>query len=578
MMTNQNDLAAYFYSLTDEELIRQCAGERLTDSARSLAEAEIRSRQLDAEKAGDSPAQMASEASATQARPAPPQRNFTSTNYFVRHWRGELSLPLSYWVNGSLLFGGSTALLGTLLTHAEEISSLRQIAALSIAYLIFTVASWLWSAVGIWRSASQHKYRGGWSGWGMIAQTMVVFGALAMAVRLATTTLPQLTEYAKIVSGNDPIQKASIKVVSNGQTVILNGSLGEGSADAIKHVLDTTANATTLVLASNGGRLLEAQKIAAIVRERHLNTYTETLCASACTYIFLAGKDRAATPNAKIGFHQPTFVGLDSQSKKEVSQKMAMIYREAGLPDPFIQRITATVSDDMWFPTREELIRANVLTRVSLGGETSARWSRINSKSEILLALRSLPLFEAYEDRFPGMLEQISSLAWDVKQRGGTDAQIQNTIRQVVTTAMPKIMKTSDDQILERFARILVAELSAARAVSAEACILLLEGKLDITSTLPKEIVEEEKSFLHDALKSPPRLAPSKVSPSQQRDAMLAAMKPMPPQLVPVVSNPSAYAKQPSLLCDSVIELYRSVLSLPDHQRKIALQSMLQSD
>jgi hypothetical protein len=26
-----------------------------------------------------------------------------SRNYLMRHWRGELSLPISYWVNGSLL-------------------------------------------------------------------------------------------------------------------------------------------------------------------------------------------------------------------------------------------------------------------------------------------------------------------------------------------------------------------------------------------------------------------------------------------------------------------------------------------
>jgi ATP-dependent protease ClpP protease subunit len=578
MMTNTNELAAYFYSLTDEELIRQCAGDTLSDSARSLAEAEASSRGLTAETAGNFSLNNAPEVSEHPGMQAPAQRNFTSANYFIRHWRGELSLPVSYWVNGSLLFGGSSILLGKLVNNAEELFSLRQVAALSIAYLIFTVASWFWSAVGIWRSASRHKYRGGASGWAVIAQIMVVLGAVAMVARLTTTTVPQLTEFTRIVTGNDPIKKANIKVVSNGQTIILNGTLGEGSADEVQRVLDTTANATTLVLASNGGRLLEAQRIASIVRERRLNTYTETICASACTYIFLAGKDRAATPNAKIGFHQPTFVGVDPQAMKDVSQKMAMIYREAGLPDAFIKRGMATVSDDMWFPTREELIKANVLTRVSLGGETSARWSHLNSKSEILLALRSLPLFEEYENRFPGMLEEISSRAWEVKKRGGTDAEIQNAIRGVVSAAIPKIIKTSDDQILEHFARILLRELSAARALSAEACVLLLEGKLDISSTLPKEIAEEEKLFMQNALKSLPRRVSSKASPSQRSEAMMAAIKPIPQQLVQVISNQSAYANQPSLLCDSMIGLYKSVLSLPDQQRKIALQTILQSE
>src|SRR5262249_46661886 len=32
----------------------------------------------------------------------PPLPRLGAQNYFARHWRGELSLPLSYWVNGTL--------------------------------------------------------------------------------------------------------------------------------------------------------------------------------------------------------------------------------------------------------------------------------------------------------------------------------------------------------------------------------------------------------------------------------------------------------------------------------------------
>lgn len=45
-MRNQDDLAAYFRGLTDEELIRQYSPNRLTTAAQSIAEAEIRSRDL----------------------------------------------------------------------------------------------------------------------------------------------------------------------------------------------------------------------------------------------------------------------------------------------------------------------------------------------------------------------------------------------------------------------------------------------------------------------------------------------------------------------------------------------------
>lgn len=46
MTYNQNDLPAYFHSLTDEALISQCLPGRLTEAARAVAEAEVRSRGL----------------------------------------------------------------------------------------------------------------------------------------------------------------------------------------------------------------------------------------------------------------------------------------------------------------------------------------------------------------------------------------------------------------------------------------------------------------------------------------------------------------------------------------------------
>jgi hypothetical protein len=42
-----------------------------------------------------------------------------SSSYFARHWRGELSLPKSYWLNGALLFGvGCNVIFGVITTLA----------------------------------------------------------------------------------------------------------------------------------------------------------------------------------------------------------------------------------------------------------------------------------------------------------------------------------------------------------------------------------------------------------------------------------------------------------------------------
>jgi len=40
------------------------------------------------------------------------------------------------------------------------------------------------------------------------------------------------------------------------------------------------------------------------------------------------------------------------------------VLRAAEVPDEFIQRALATPADQVWFPTTEELVQANIVTEV----------------------------------------------------------------------------------------------------------------------------------------------------------------------------------------------------------------------
>jgi hypothetical protein len=99
-------------------------------------------------------------------------------------WRGELSLPLTYWV-----FGVAGGWLVTLLVFAlfgvlEASSDLQDAASQITGYLITCVTFLLyfvWVNVGIWRSASRHP-----NAWGTVAKVMVVFGVLRFISAFAT--------------------------------------------------------------------------------------------------------------------------------------------------------------------------------------------------------------------------------------------------------------------------------------------------------------------------------------------------------------------------------------------------------
>lgn len=517
-------------------------------------------------------------ASTTAVSTIPSAKPFSS-NYFVRHWRGECSLGISYWFNGSVLAGIVPGVLIAAVGLLEKGDySLRAISFAHLGTLLFSVIAWLWSIVGIWRSASHHVARGGSSGWASAARVGVVIGTIVMASQLSTTILPQIKEFALIASGNDPVGNIKINVATNGQSVIVLGMLREGSALEVQKILDAAPGATSLVLNSAGGRLLEAEQLARVVQSRNLSTYVEDQCVSACTYVFLAGKDRAATPNAQIGFHQPSFPGLDASAQRAATQSMLDVYRAAGLSETFMQRIAKTPPEDIWYPTRDELIAAHVITRVSLGGEAAISGLGMRSKQELLLIWGSNPLFQAIEKRFPGTTNEAVERGWAVKERGGTDADIQNAVRGIISEIYPKLLKTADVSTLDSYIKLFISELSAAQAIRGEACAQLLVGKLNIHQILPKEIFEQEQQLLLLALASPSTAALPPPDPDQFTQAIQKVRANLPEKYLNVIDDMNAYTNQPDLVCESMIGFFRTIDALPSRERHVALRGMFQGE
>src|SRR5262249_31579159 len=96
-------------------------------------------------------------------------------SYLLRHWRGELSLPISYWVNGGLVAVG----MNIIATLVEASGS----AGAAVLYLAALIPVSIWQIVGIWRSADRRR-----DGWATAAKVFtaigVIFGILAL-IRVA---------------------------------------------------------------------------------------------------------------------------------------------------------------------------------------------------------------------------------------------------------------------------------------------------------------------------------------------------------------------------------------------------------
>jgi hypothetical protein len=497
-----------------------------------------------------------------------------ATNYFVRHWRGQLSLPVSYWINGwgaTLICVGLMLLAGKYLGNISVRGKSTAILGLTALLLLTTV----WSTVGTWSSAGHHVARGGARIWAVAVQILTVLGVFGTATNFFLYQLPQMREHWLLASGHDPLGEIDIQLSRDGRALVLSGVFGSGSASKVRAQLEQTPDVTTLVLESGGGRIAEAVDVAQMVRERKLNTYVETHCESACTFIFLAGADRAGTPHAQIGFHRAFFPGMDPDLDAAMTEHMLEEYREAGLSEAFLARVRTTQAQDMWYPTRDELVAARVVNRVSSGGET-AQARKFESQQYLAFQYAGDPIVSAINDKFPGAANAAAAAAWGPHQRGASDAVMWAEARKVILGYYSKLMRTANDASLRSYLQIRLDQLRAARDVNVETCALLANSSLDITHTLPTELYQRELTWVRQAIAATKGRPVPAVDPQQYAQVMERLAAQLSHEAPMVVKNPAAHADQPKVLCEATIEFYEAVRALPVGERNIAVRGLFQ--
>jgi hypothetical protein len=288
------------------------------------------------------------------------------TNYFVRHWRGQLSLGISYWVN-TVLGGCFLVFLGAMIGSAVILSAtpLAIICALALIAYALTIVAFVWQYVGIWRSASNHVARGGSGAWATVAKIIVVIGTMRCVVLIYKSYIPQSMEMVGMLTGDARMPSYEIKVLPGGTEIVFRGGLRAGCAKELERVLSATTRAKVLDIESPGGRVSEARRMIRLVREHRLTTYTARYCMSAATLVLMSGKDRVIAPGARIGFHTGRLPGATVAQRLTINLLERATMRSAGVSDRFIERVLATPSNQLWYPTFEEMREAGVVNSQS---------------------------------------------------------------------------------------------------------------------------------------------------------------------------------------------------------------------
>lgn len=295
-------------------------------------------------------------------------------SYVVRHWRGELSLPLSYWVNGGLLgvvVGAAIAVVATVIMYEQIDEQPLPALVLMCAIWLCLALIMLWQAVGIWRSGTRYQAAGN-GPWGGIAKIMVVLGVASTLWQFFSAGLPQIAGLAEIVAGDRSLGPHQFKVLAYGEMLEFTGGIKFGVAKELEGFLNAMPDVKTVRLDSVGGRIREAQTMSDLIKARGLSTLVEKQCLSACTIVFLGGKDRVILSDARLGFHQPSYRGItaDERSRTVAIEKERL--QKLGLSLAFAERANMAEPSSMWFPDNGELLREHVATRVVPANATAA--------------------------------------------------------------------------------------------------------------------------------------------------------------------------------------------------------------
>ncbi len=515
----------------------------------------------------------------------PEQKQTRESNFWVRHWRGELSLVKSYWLVGTLLtivLIFLAALFGEALGAADLTPTAVGIwlTAFLVAICTFTV----WQLVGIWRSAGNHMRITKRRGWALAARVMVVLSAIRAISDFSSQIAPMLSASVQLATGQDDIPPHSVRLMRDGEEIELSGGMPFGTADSLRTFLDAAPTVKVVHLNSVGGLLAEGYKLQKLLRERQLITYTSVDCVSACTIAFLGGSHRYLSEKGRLGFHSANFGGLDQKDLPEVNREMRAVLIAHGAPSHFVERAVATDASSMWYPSHQELVDAKIITAVvdsSNFAMSGVRGWQDNAALE--QALSAAPYARALKQNNTPAYQKLAAKFAESMKAGRSELELTAAIHSVFTTEiLPGYMRVARDLPLIRYWKSQIAEIRHLADTNANLCLEFLNviprRQWDPLRHFPPHLVEEDMASLVHLIETThtmPAPAPADHELLQEDTlAAFASLESAMPGASAIAIEPQKYTDKPQLVCGSIVAFYDAVLALPPDRAGRFLRSV----
>jgi len=149
-----------------------------------------------------------------------------------------------------------------------------------------------------------------------------------------------------------------------GDVLRLRGDIKHGDYVKFRSQFDGQRRIAGLDLDSPGGLLNEGVRIAMLTRQKRLATYVAGQCDSVCAFIFLLGRKRYVSSEAKIGVHA---VGNDYGSEDGGTIRdtisFARLSAKLGIPSSAIGKMVTTPPRKITFLDQADLSALKVIVR-----------------------------------------------------------------------------------------------------------------------------------------------------------------------------------------------------------------------
>jgi len=141
------------------------------------------------------------------------------------------------------------------------------------------------------------------------------------------------------------------------EIIRMDGEIDTGAALSFRRALQAAPNAKLVTLNSPGGSVQMGLLIADDIHQRQLSTYIpkRSGCYSACSFIFLAGRERKA--DGELGVHQISNDTKDLVGAQYAISDIIEVLNRFGTPVDVMHIMFRTPPDDMYVFSQEEIER-----------------------------------------------------------------------------------------------------------------------------------------------------------------------------------------------------------------------------